>query len=93
MSETGDDNIIRVSGTETQMHAIELPTGSVVVGMGVVYVRLDGDVCGLLRCAGRDKSDRQVYYTAMRLALDSFKQKHKLRGDDDDEVEVELVRQ
>ena len=75
---TGNDNLIRVGGTKMQYHEIELPTGAVVVGMGIVYVRLDGDVSAILRCAGRDRRDRQVFYSAVSAALEDFRVKHGL---------------
>ena len=81
MSDAGDDNIIHISGTEHQLHQIELPTGATVVGMGVVFVRLDGDVSAVLRCQGRDRRDRQAFFNVMSIALDDFREKHGLAVD------------
>ena len=91
MSDAGDDdNIIKVSGTERQVHAfpLELPTGAQVVGMAVVYVRLNGDVSVVLRCHGTDRRNRQAFHDVVAMALGNFRQKHGLHEAGESDVKV-----
>jgi len=68
---------------EKQVHLLDVPEGSTVVGLGIVYVADDGSVACSLRVQSKRQQDLQAFSIVLQRSLDDFKRKHGLRADEE----------